>query len=419
MENYIYCYLDNIKNLLKFDNITSIEYLNFSENDSMYKHMKDTKLQFINNPKINQLVILDNNVILKEKLDLLNLLVNKDKPAATHFLSMFDSEYNNLWFNKDSQGYYKRSNKNIDKGNRYETVYMNYFMYLNLELLRKKTDLTKIYNGTNDNNINIGNFDIVISNFITNNNMKITNIYSEDIGYIIGDSNYIGDKYMNLKDIDANRYCWLEEYIHSNCKDVLFNNKKPNYKEPIPWLFDTKFATEKFCNELKELVNSYNLWSKGSNNDSGLPQGYDDFPQGYNGFPPGYDGFPTVDVHLDEVGLKQFWDKLLKKIIAPLCEKFFVGFTTIGTNISFVVKYSMDGQKELKPHHDDSSYTINLALNDHTEYSGGGTHFPVTDYKHRAAPIGTMLIHPGKCTHYHEGLPITSGERYILVGFIE
>ena len=64
MENYIYCYLDNIKNLLKFDNITSIEYLNFSENDSMYKHMKDTKLQFINNHKIKQLVILDNNVIL-------------------------------------------------------------------------------------------------------------------------------------------------------------------------------------------------------------------------------------------------------------------------------------------------------------------------------------------------------------------
>ena len=90
-----------------------------------------------------------------------------------------------------------------------------------------------------------------------------------------------------------------------------------------------------------------------------------------------------------------------------------------GTNISFVVKYSMDGQKHLRPHHDASSYTINVALNDQSEYTGGGTHFIVNDYKKIGAPIGTMLIHPGRCTHYHSGLPITSGERYILVGFIE
>ena len=402
---HVYCYTDYLKNSLEFCDIENIEYLRFSDDNSLYEHMKKTKLQFINNKDINHLVILDNNVILKEKIDLLNLLVNTDKPATTHFLSMFNSKYNNLWFSKDSRGYYTRSNKSIQKGNRYDTVYMNYFMYLNLDLLRKSTNLNEIYNGINDKNIPLGDFDIVISNFITNNNMKITNIYSDDIGYIIGDSDFIGDKYMNLKDIDANRYCWLEEYIDPNCRDVLFNNSKPNYEEPIPWLFETKFTTVRFCNELKELVNSYNLWSDGTNNDSRLQSGYEPVP--------------TVDVHLTQVGFRPIWDNMLKTVIAPICEKFFLGFNTKGTNISFVVKYSMDGQKELKPHHDASSYTINLALNDHSEYTDGGTHFIVSDYKKIAAPIGTMLIHPGRCTHYHEGLPITSGERYILVGFIE
>jgi hypothetical protein len=402
---YIYCYIDNLKDFLKFDNITNIEYLKLDNSDKEYEHMKNTKLKFINNDNIQELVILDNNVILKEEIDLLNLLVNNDKVATTHFLSMFNAKYNNLWFSKDSRGYYTRSGKSIEKGSRYDTVYMNYFMYLNLELLRKSTDLSKIYDGINDNNIPLGDFDIVISNFITNNNMKITNIYSDDIGYIIGDSDYIGDKYMNLKDIEANRYCWLEEYIDSNCRDVLFNTKKPEFEEPIPWLFETRFAKPKFCEELKELVNSFDLWSDGTNNDSRLQSGYEPVP--------------TVDVHLTQVGFRPIWDNMLKTVISPLCEKFFVGFNTKGTNISFVVKYSMDGQKELKPHHDASSYTINLALNDHNEYKGGGTHFIVSDYKKLSAPIGTMLIHPGRCTHYHEGLPITSGERYILVGFIE
>jgi len=404
-ELHIYCYIDYYQKILQFDNITSIEYLKLEDSNKEYEHMRDTKLKYINNENIKELVILDNNVILKEEIDLLSLLVNNDKVATTHFLSMFNSKYNNLWFTKDSRGYYTRSSKSIEKGNRYDTVYMNYFMYLNLDLLRKSTNLNEIYNGINDKNIPTGDFDIVISNFITNNNMKITNIYSDDIGYIIGDSDFIGDKYMNLKDIEANRYCWLQEYIDPNCRDVLFNNSKPDYEEPIPWLFETKFTTVKFCNELKELVNSYNLWSDGTNNDSRLQSGYEPVP--------------TVDVHLTQVGFRPIWDNMLKTVIAPICEKFFVGFNTKGTNISFVVKYSMDGQKDLKPHHDASSYTINLALNDHNEYKDGGTHFIVSDYKKTGTPIGTMLIHPGRCTHYHEGLPITSGERYILVGFIE
>ena len=170
-------------------------------------------------------------------------------------------------------------------------------------------------------------------------------------------------------------------------------------------MFEVNFVTKSFCRQILEVVKQNSNWSNGSNNDSRLAGGYE--------------AVPTIDIHLNQVGLKKMWDVLMKDIVAPLCEKFYVGYSTKGTNLVFVVKYDMNGQKDLRPHHDSSSYTVNIALNDQSEYEGGGTHFIVKDYKKIGAPIGKMLIHPGRCTHYHEGLPITSGERYILVAFIE
>ena len=76
----------------------------------------------------------------------------------------------------------------------------------------------------------------------------------------------------------------------------------------------------------------------------------------------------------------------------------------------------MDGQKELTPHHDASTYIINIALNN--KYEGGGCRFIRQNYKNVGQKVGTAVIHPGRLTHYHEALAITSGERYILISFI-
>jgi len=32
---------------------------------------------------------------------------------------------------------------------------------------------------------------------------------------------------------------------------------------------------------------------------------------------------------------------------------------------------------------------------------------------------GWALIHPGRLTHLHEGLPVTKGKRYIMVSFVD
>lgn len=88
--------------------------------------------------------------------------------------------------------------------------------------------------------------------------------------------------------------------------------------------------------------------------------------------------------------------------------------------MNFVVRYRPDEQPSLRPHHDASTYTINLALNrPGLDYEGGGARFiryncSVVDTKQ-----GWSLIHPGRLTHYHEGLPTTKGTRYIMISFVD
>jgi procollagen-lysine,2-oxoglutarate 5-dioxygenase len=127
--------------------------------------------------------------------------------------------------------------------------------------------------------------------------------------------------------------------------------------------------------------------------------------------------------------------------------------------MNFVVRYKPDEQPSLRPHHDSSTYTINIALNrpgiDYEVYSldcwlfafslqiervlyllcilslmfllltlmmgtqGGGCRFlryncSVTDLRR-----GWALMHPGRLTHFHEGLRVTSGTRYIMISFVD
>ena len=92
-------------------------------------------------------------------------------------------------------------------------------------------------------------------------------------------------------------------------------------------------------------------------------------------------------------------------------------FSTKEQNISFVVKYSLDGQRELNPHHDSSAYTVNMCLN--SDFSGGGCRFIKQNKVIINKEIGSVVIHPGRVTHYHEGLPISDGIRYVLISFID
>lgn len=110
----------------------------------------------------------------------------------------------------------------------------------------------------------------------------------------------------------------------------------------------------------------------------------------------------------------------------------------------FIVRYSGAGRTGLKVHQDDTALTFNCCLSPQGGFTGGGTYFPASmagvgssqlarsgvgsclkpsapsslgavDGLLVKPPPGYCLLHPGNLRH--AGSPITSGERFILVGF--
>ena len=93
---------------------------------------------------------------------------------------------------------------------------------------------------------------------------------------------------------------------------------------------------------------------------------------------------------------------------------------------AFVVRYDAREQASLPTHQDENTFSFTIALNDRSEYEGGGTSFaklrPVGDGD---APFATTILNadaggvvafPGKLRH--GGNVVTEGRRYIIPLFI-
>ncbi|MEQ2298525.1 Procollagen-lysine,2-oxoglutarate 5-dioxygenase 1 [Ameca splendens] len=135
----------------------------------------------------------------------------------------------------------------------------------------------------------------------------------------------------------------------------------------------------------------------------------------------GYENVPTIDIHMNQIDYEKEWQRFLLEYVAPITEKMFPGYYTKAQfDLAFVVRYKPDEQPFLRPHHDASTFTINIALNQvGTDYQGGGCRFLRYDCSIQAPRKGWALMHPGRLTHYHEGLPTTAGVRYIVVSFVD
>lgn len=204
----------------------------------------------------------------------------------------------------------------------------------------------------------------------------------------------------------SNQMDWENRYLHREYLDQL----KPNrtYKQPCPDVYWFPIGNERFCDDLVKIVETYGKWSDGSNQDERL-----------NG---GYEAVPTRDIHMTQVGLEAVWLKFLYNYVRPLQEAVFLGYyhTPPKSIMNFVVRYRPDEQPTLRPHHDSSTYTINIALNSvGVDYEGGGCHFLRYNCSVTATQKGWMLMHPGRLTHYHEGLRTTKGTRYIMISFVD
>jgi len=214
---------------------------------------------------------------------------------------------------------------------------------------------------------------------------------------------------VQLTSIFDSRDQWEAKYLHPLYHQHLLNLKNLSYDEVCPDIYTFPLFSEDFCVELIEMAEAYGKWSKGHDKHEDLRLGV-----GY------YENVPTVDIQLFEINLEKQWKEIVFTYVAPLVHILYSNYKTKDINLAFVVKYEFGNQSSLSPHHDSSTYTINIALNwgDGIDYSGGGCHFIRQKYTLQNQKIGYAAIHPGRLTAYHEGLPVTAGTRYILVSFI-
>uniref|UniRef100_A0A671T3A6 Procollagen-lysine,2-oxoglutarate 5-dioxygenase 1 n=1 Tax=Sinocyclocheilus anshuiensis TaxID=1608454 RepID=A0A671T3A6_9TELE len=346
---------------------------------------------------------IDVDVVLKNE-DMLRILIELNKPFIAPMMTKPGRLWTNFWGALSADGYYARSEDYMDivKGRRmglWNVPYVSHIFLIKADTLRtdlKDPDLFE--SATLDP-------DMAFCSKVRNKGvfMFVTNMHT--FGRVLSTENYQTNHLHNdLWQIFENPVEWEERYIHENYSKVLRDGL---IEMPCPDVYWFPVFTDVACKHLIEEMEHFGQWSGGRNVDKRILGGYENVP--------------TVDIHMNQVGYDKEWQKFLLDYAAPVTEKMYPGYYTMAQfDLAFVVRYKPDEQPALRPHHDASTFTINIALNQvGIDYQGGGCRFLRYNCSVNAPRRGWALLHPGRLTHYHEGLPTIEGVRYISVSFVD
>lgn len=313
-------------------------------------------------------------------------LVSQDRKAIAPLIRETGTSYANFWGDIGSDGFYKRSSNYLAIINREEIGCWNVPYITHIMLLSK--ELMTSYNFTQHDQSYSDSDMIMCSNIRDRFNFMYV-LNTEIWGNLSVD--------VNLNTICNNQKVWEEKYLNNDA-----SCHRWNYENLGNNIYKLYMFNETFCEDVINVAEQKACWSKGGD-------------KYYDARIGGYESHPTQDIQLNELNLNEMWDNIIKLYIAPFIDEEY-NYATKEVNLAFVVKYSMEGQKDLRPHHDSSTYTVNICLND--EFEGGGCNFIKTNQTIKNKDVGSIIIHPGKLTHYHKGISITDGTRYILVSFV-
>ena len=336
--------------------------------------------------------IINSNYIITDS-SLLKNCIHTNKNITSGLQVSKNTLLSNFWGDLTETGWYKRSDDyvdifNLNKINIWNVPYANGNLLIKTRVLDKYNLFQKI------------NYDKKSCvDMILCENLRL---YNEGI-FLLNNKKY-GEICEELDSLPG----WSEETIlHKDFYDFMYNNKNDIFDEAGTDIWNIPFFSVEFCKYLIKNAETNGEWSKGSYADK------DTIDKRIGAV----ENIPTQDIHLKDLKLEKFWtyvvNNYFKKIMSHLYK-----YKTKDYNIAFIVKYDYEnGQRLLTPHHDSSVYTINIALNSDDEYTGGGVNFIHKKSVFFNKKPGYLLLHPGRVTHYHEALPITSGKRYILVSF--
>jgi len=275
------------------------------------------------------------------------------------------------------------------------------------------------------NMINLWNVPYVTGNILIHTNIltmydifKVKNYDKREIDMILCENlRLIGEGMYLLNDRMYGYICdneefeglpdWSEESIlHKDFYDFIHLNRTDIFNEVGPDIWNIPFFSPEFCKHLINISEEKGNWSKGIYGEGEIDKRINTV-----------ENIPTQDIHLKDLQLHAFWQHVVKNYFSKILSHLYK-YLVKNYNIAFIVKYDYEnGQRSLRPHHDSSVYTINIALNSSDEYTGGGVNFISRNCSFLNKIPGYLLLHPGRITHYHEALPITSGKRYVLVSF--
>ncbi|XP_019746754.1 procollagen-lysine,2-oxoglutarate 5-dioxygenase 1 isoform X1 [Hippocampus comes] len=388
---------------------------------------------------------LDVDVALKNE-NTLKILIEQNLPIVAPLLTRTGRLWSNFWGALSADGYYARAEDYVDlvQGRRvgiWNVPYITSVYLMKASLLRSELSDDDLFHS------NFMDPDMAFCQHVRNKGvfMYVTNM--DTFGRILSTENYQTSHLHNdLWQIFENPEDWRERYIHENYTHIM---KGKPVETPCPDVYWFPVFTDIACNHLVEEMEHFGKWSGGGNVDTRI--------QG------GYENVPTIDIHMNQVNFDKEWHQFLLEYIAPITEQMYPGYHTQCTSplnfvvrykpdeqpllephhdastftinvalnskdvdyqahfdLAFVVRYKPDEQPFLRPHHDASTFTINIALNQRgPDYEGGGCRFLRYDCSVEAPRKGWALMHPGRLTHYHEGLPTTAGVRYIAVSFVD
>ncbi|KAA0706473.1 Procollagen-lysine,2-oxoglutarate 5-dioxygenase 3 [Triplophysa tibetana] len=347
---------------------------------------------------------IDSDVALTNP-DVLQILIQENKGVIAPMLSRHGKLWSNFWGALSPEGFYSRSEDYIDivqskRAGLWNVPYITQVYLIRGETLRTRLAAVSLFQQEGmdaDMAFCKGVRDQGVFMFVSN---------TDEFGRLISSTNYnISRLHPDMWQIFDNPTDWREKYIHENYSRILEDGA--DVEQPCPDVYWFPAFSDRMCDELVETMEHNGQWSGGKHKDERLSGGYENVP--------------TVDIHMNQIQFEKEWLKFLKDYIAPVTEKLYPGYYPKAQAVmNFVVRYRPDEQPSLRPHHDSSTFTINIALNSKgRDYQGGGCRFLRYGCTVESPRKGWSFMHPGRLTHYHEGLPVTRGTRYIMVSFVD
>ncbi|CAG0924693.1 unnamed protein product [Notodromas monacha] len=227
----------------------------------------------------------------------------------------------------------------------------------------------------------------------------------ETFGHMIHSEDFKqGSTEGELYELVKNPFDWRQRYLHPEFE--LYLNGSKLIKEPCPDVYWFPLMTERYCKSIIREFETFGFWGNGSEED----------PRN-----DGHEPVPTVDVYFTDMGLHETWMQFLRVILFEMVQKVYRGFSRGPPESAhtFLVRYQLGEQTYLRSHEDTAIYTINIAMNPNSDFTGAGLRFSKSECFIPETEMGWGLLHPSRLTHNHEAKPIRSGKRYVQVSFID